>query len=261
MKNQWVCDTADFGKYGLLRALCRPQPEDEYRTLRLAVIWYMTPDAPMGKKEKKELRGYLEPESAAASLYQRCDPPLYDPLRKSAQITPPDVGNIETNSVFPKGTRFFRDVIPYSNAGKNKSAREEWAKEALRMVQVCQSELVFVDPDNGLEPKPANTTKPKHVRMDELTPLARTTNVERSLVVYQHPKMDRPLIHQVRTAIYRMDEALERPTFAMVYGRHRGGGWVYFLVSTAPNHRERLLARARKMLDGSWGEHFLMMGW
>ena len=52
------------------------------------------------------------------------------------------------------------------------------------------------------------------------------------------------------------------PTFAMVYGRYRGGGWVMFFVIAAEGHGERLFARAEGMVDGRgrWGEHFLMVG-
>jgi hypothetical protein len=37
MQNRYTADLGDFGKYGLLKALC--QSKDEERNLRLGVVW------------------------------------------------------------------------------------------------------------------------------------------------------------------------------------------------------------------------------
>ena len=40
MQDCYVGDAGDFGKYGLLRALCSPR-EDDLKTLSLGIIWYL----------------------------------------------------------------------------------------------------------------------------------------------------------------------------------------------------------------------------
>ncbi len=41
MQNRYTGDVGDFGKYGLLRALCS---DDGKRKLKLGVNWYLVPD-------------------------------------------------------------------------------------------------------------------------------------------------------------------------------------------------------------------------
>ena len=43
MQNRYTADLGDFGKYGLLKALCQSHGEDEERNLRLGVVWYLLP--------------------------------------------------------------------------------------------------------------------------------------------------------------------------------------------------------------------------
>jgi len=42
MQNRYTADIGDFGKYGLLRALC--STVDDGSKLRLGVVWYLVPD-------------------------------------------------------------------------------------------------------------------------------------------------------------------------------------------------------------------------
>ena len=43
MQNRYTADLGDFGKYGLLKALCQSYIEDEEPNLRLGVVWYLVP--------------------------------------------------------------------------------------------------------------------------------------------------------------------------------------------------------------------------
>ena len=42
MQNRYTGDIGDFGKYGLLRALC--SPVGEIQRLQLGVVWYLMKD-------------------------------------------------------------------------------------------------------------------------------------------------------------------------------------------------------------------------
>ena len=55
MQNKYVGELADYGKYGLLRALCNPKKSDGRRSLSLGVIWYLNPD----DNKKLQSRDYL----------------------------------------------------------------------------------------------------------------------------------------------------------------------------------------------------------
>ena len=269
MQNQWVGDSADFGKYGLLRALCCPQPEDEYRGLKLGVVWYLNPDdAPDPKKEKaataakvaKDERSYLDATvEANLWLYRDCDRALYDRLRKAtaAPNSPnsPDIETIQASSVLPRTTTFYSPPVP-----KDPDERTAWAEDAVAQTQAAKCGLVYLDPDTGMNQKPTtHDARLKNARLDELRPYLCGGQ---SLVVYQNSKYDGPMVRQVRRKKDELGAEFGLPTFAMVYGRYRGGGWVVFFVIAAEGHRERLFTRAEGMVNGKgrWGEHFLMVG-
>ena len=77
MQNRYVGDVGDFGKYGLLRALCRPSGA-ENRPLRLGVVWYLTTDETHNNDGRHI--GYLEPTPKNLRDFRACDPDLYDTL-------------------------------------------------------------------------------------------------------------------------------------------------------------------------------------
>ena len=244
MRNQWVADSADFGKYGLLRALCRPEPEDEYLTLRLGVVWYFTTGGP---------HDYLDPKSQDSHGYRDCDPSLYESLMKVRRSSP-TIKGIEAGGVLPEDTVYFPCLVPKRQGKVSAGKRKKWAQAAHDKTADC--DLVFVDPDTGIEPAGARgNTKPEHVRIDELTPY-----VERgqSLVVYQHQSRKETISEQVGGKMALLKRALNRPAFSMTYKRHKGDR-VIFLVAPAPDHWDCLLARAQVMLSKGWCRHFLMV--
>lgn len=51
MKNRYVGDLGDFGKYTLLKTLCGPE-SDRVPSLRLGIVWYLTRDDPSRKDGK-----------------------------------------------------------------------------------------------------------------------------------------------------------------------------------------------------------------
>ena len=261
-----MADSADLGKHGLLRALCNPEPTDEFRPLRLGVVWYLTPDDPEGdgdgkkpkSKPKTDPRAYLKTGDDEALLYRRSDPDLYDALRGMCREGFLALGEIEHSGILPQGTVFFSEPVPGKIGKETAPKRREWAGAALAAVEPC--DLVFLDPDNGLEPvrgedkaRKGNTSA-QHVRLDEIRPY-----VERgqSVVLFQTPAMNDTMIRQVAKKRRLLWNEFGVCPFAMVFGRYKDG-WLMFLVLPAHKHRERLLARGRAMVDGAWYEHFLM---
>ena len=172
MKNQWVADSADFGKYGLLRALCDPRAKDEYRPLSLGVVWYTTPDDYQDdSKADKDAFAHLEACNPIADRYKDCDPALHKKLAKIHSVCPKHIDQIERGGVLPNGTVFFQDSMPLMGNNDYKEERKGWARRALAATENC--ELVFLDPDTGLQPDSTaenNKTKPEHARFDELKP-------------------------------------------------------------------------------------------
>jgi len=163
MKNQYFGDINDYRKYALLRTLCGSDT-------RLAVCWMLTPDVsgPDGKRTK-----YLD----QPTCWRRFDPELFDSLRKAV----PNNRRV----AWAEEIGILRSACFYSRLlSDSKEQREQYFKDFLCCAH--HSELVFFDPDNGLE-VPSRPYGRKHsskyLYWNELT---ETWNTHNSVLLYQH---------------------------------------------------------------------------
>lgn len=171
MKHQYVGDINDYRKYALLRDLSAGGLN------RIGVCWMLTPsdDRPDGNK-----LGYLQkPEQN-----RHFDPELFDILAHAS--AEPDRRRLQTieDSGAIKGAVYFNDILPDDASGRR--AFMEICKSALHDV-----DLVFFDPDNGLEvslPKGRKNSS-KYLYLDEVTAFYGSG---KSLLIYQHfPRIER----------------------------------------------------------------------
>lgn len=193
MENKYVGDLGDFGKYGLLRYLCRG--------LRLGVVWYLVADEDHNAdgryirylnldQETSLLYGLSPGTKSFASQNERrfraCSPELYDALSRIVRDRARTVAEIRKRGVLPADTVFFEDVLELSARGRDerRKQREEWVDAALARTIDCDA--VFLDPDNGLELDPDNGRAlpgPKYVTYEEVR---RFRARGQSVIVYQH---------------------------------------------------------------------------
>jgi hypothetical protein len=130
MKNQYFGDINDYRKYGLLRVL---QSEGG----RLLVAWMLTPDD--GSRDGGR-RSYLRDPGAWAHY----DPELFAGLAELLRAAPaPAVSLIERSALLPR-TAYYSAVVPDSA-----TERDAWREGLLAAARGAN--LVFVDPDNGIE--------------------------------------------------------------------------------------------------------------
>ncbi len=168
MKNQYFGDINDYRKYGLLRALLSAGE------LNLLVAWMLTPDDD-GRGGK--LRDYLkQPEQ-----WRHFDPELYHGLASLLRsASSPQVSLIEGTSLLPRAT-FYAAEVPDA-----RSERDEWQRNIMELVSKSKADLVFFDPDNGIEvpsgPVGRNNSS-KYVTWQEIQ---ETWNAGCSLLIYQH---------------------------------------------------------------------------
>jgi hypothetical protein len=165
MKNQYFGDINDYLKYGLLRTICRSSD------LRLTVCWMLTPDD--GRSDGKKT-GYLN----APAIWRKYDAGLFDMLRAAVAGGRRNICVVETGEILP-GAAYHSDALI-----DDLQARRQYF-DRLESCAVS-SDLVFFDPDNGMEVK----SKPKgrkgsskFLYWDE----ARRINaLGKSLIVFQH---------------------------------------------------------------------------
>lgn len=225
MKNQYFGDINDYRKYGLLRGL------QSGGKLRLLVAWMLTPED--GGRDGG-LRSYLrQPEK-----WRRFDPRLFDGLAAVLRsASTPRVSLIEDSGLLP-GSRFYPAVVP-----DTRRERGVWW-EGL-MDSASGADLVFVDPDNGIEipSKPVGRAdSSKYVAWSEIEQLWATGC---SVLIYQHFRRE-----PREGFAARMAAELRRRTGARFAHAIRTAHVLFLLVSQAQHEED--LQSAVSCLSKRW---------
>jgi hypothetical protein len=170
MQNRYVGDIGDYVKLAILRALSPGS--------RLGVAWWLFLDE-NHNKDGRHIE-YLE----RSDRWRRFDPDLFDALQKVGASDRRNVRALEASNILAEAN-FADEMIPAGGpVGQRRQARQEWFLRVKRLL--ADANLVFVDPDNGLEPgfySHGSATAGKSVLMNELRELAIPG---RCLLVYHH---------------------------------------------------------------------------
>lgn len=171
MKHQYVGDINDYRKYALLRALSLSG------TNRIGVCWMLTPSD--GSSDGNKLSYLGRPHEQ-----RHYDPALFDLLAHTANE--PDrrrLHVIEESGALAK-VSYHNELLPDDTTGRQIFMAH--CAQAFRDV-----DLVFFDPDNGLEvslPKGRKNSS-KYLYLDEVAAFYAST---KSLLIYQHfPRIER----------------------------------------------------------------------
>ena len=254
MQDRYTGDVGDYGKYGLLRQICGLR--DDAEQLRLGVVWYR-PEPETVKldpaNDGKHI-AYLCPEQE--SRFRPCDSTLYEALREIVESRDRRVKRVEQAGVFGADALFYDTYIPgpaLSSRGEARAVpRQGWAEDAQRAVEGC--DLVFLDPDNGLEPKSASIRSvraTKYAYLEEVAPLVAR---DQSVVIYHHLSRRGTNTEQIARWLKRLRQELDpADIFALRYGR---GSPRAFFVLAQEHHTPILRKRADALLAPPWSEHF-----
>lgn len=179
MRHNFVNDIGDYAKYALLRALCASgQP-----TLRLGVIWYLTQHAESNNDGRKRAHlvtaGWDYLDSDLLARMRRIE----NGLQNQDQL---NVSLIEASGILPPSTAYFSEPIPrvLGTPRQRMSARAAWFEDARKAMAHC--DLVFLDPDNGLEVRSAPITSPLSSKYATVAEIATLLETGAGVVLYQH---------------------------------------------------------------------------
>jgi hypothetical protein len=255
VQNRYVGDLGDFGKYGLLRFLCGATDSVAQENLRLGIVWYLVPDE-QGTNDGCHT-SYLEHDQHRLRL---CDPALYDTLKVLVKKKDRFLGAVEKSTIFPAGTLFLDVPLSYSTSSGARQARlrlrSRWLDTAVAVMK--PADLVFLDPDNGLEVRSIARHErfgPKYVYFDELTPLAERGQ---SLVIYQHLCRRKTAIQQIEERLQLL-RSLFPDTACSALRYHRGSPRAFFVLAFR-NHRILLGERLQRFVSiHEWGRHFSLL--
>jgi len=161
MKHQYFGDINDYRKYGLLRLL------SARGKIRTAVCWMLTDSD--GKSDGKKTKYLSQPKK-----YRKFDPDLFDILQKSDR----NVESAERGNIIPSAVYHPRILTDKSKERTKYFAGFQVAAQGY--------DLVFFDPDNGIEVgsmKYGATGSSKYLYWQELI---ETYHAGHSVLVYQH---------------------------------------------------------------------------
>jgi hypothetical protein len=165
MKNQYIADINDYRKYGLLRGL------SVEGMIRTGVCWMLTPDD--GRSDGKFIQ-YLE----SPKKWNHFDPLLFECLSACIRDGDRHVSRIESDDILPN-TIFHSD--PLTNIPEQ---RTRYFTNLLD--QFRETDLIFFDPDNGLEVKSClygSKYSNKYLYWHELK---QAFSAGKSVLIYQH---------------------------------------------------------------------------
>lgn len=222
MRNQWVGDIGDFGKYRFLRSLFG-KPKDPVPKLpfgTLGVVWCYN------EREDNDYDFVRTPPEL-----RHLDDQLYDCL----QFLTGDYRNIpsvESGNILPTNT-FFSDPLN----DLNRDVRRTWIENAID--QTREAKVIFVDADTGIatehmtkkdakKRRTASRRSPKHIYVDEL---AQFSAEGKSLIVYQHFDRSSPWKQlRILTQRFRKEENLFKPIKVFLWHDR------FFITIVQPEH-------------------------
>lgn len=231
MQDRYSGDVGDYVKLSILRALAPGR--------RLGVGWWLFPDETHNGDGRHV--GYLNDPAA----WRDFDPATFDHLQGLVSSGQRTVGALESEALLP-GAIYFRDAIPTVGApAARRAARSKWFKTLGAALDPC--DLVFLDPDNGLETRRFNPGQAKAGKSVALAELAALRRPGRTLLVYHHQTRMRgghsfELEHwgaRLRACGFSQVDALRASAFS---------ARAFFLLDGAPELRARAAA-----LCGRWG--------
>ena len=225
MHNNYVGDFGDFAKYAMLRSLSA-------RTgLRLGVVWYLYTDP--CKDTDGQYLDYLD--KGKEHLYRHCDSELYDKLRDLRDAGDRNVAAVKNRGLLPKNVVFFDAPLSLSvlpkGTGKAKLQREQvrqqWFAEALAHTEAA--DLIFLDPDNGLEVRSTAYHQDKSPKFAFYREVDQFWRRGQSLVIYQHKNLHETAGMQIQNRFKELCGHLTtKEAYAIYLPSHSGR--IFFVV-------------------------------
>ena len=235
MKNQYVGDIGDYGKYGLLRFLAS-------YGIKIGVNWFLTEND--GSTDGK-FTTYLK--NPADRVY---DPELFDALQNIADHPDKTVKMIEQAGIIP-GAEFYGELLKGSSleADAREWNRRLWFNNSTLMLG--NAELIFADPDNGISYRKTVRTKDseKFILPEDV---AEYYNSGRNVVYYCHKGRRKQEAWEQAKAEIR-NHIRDAQLLAVTCHRGTQRSYIFVLHPDCYMKYEQIITA---FLDSEWGSMF-----
>ena len=161
--------------------------------------------------------------------FRDCDPPLFDVLTGVVKSNSRTIAGIQQASIWPTGTVFFDK--PAVNR-KQSAESDPWLDEAVEKVGKC--DLVFLDPDTGLEKRSKDLVDVEHCSYKDVR---RFWDQGASLVVYQHQAQRKGQVDQMAAVAAELEKEVGGRPWYLHFQR------MSLFVIPSRNRRDTLKAR------------------
>ena len=133
MKDLYIADIGDYGKYALLEAFCDAGE-------RVGVNWYYTEND--GTEDGKFTKYLKKPDE-----YRAFAPEVFDALKKIYE-TDRTIKAVEEAGILPDCCYFGMEMDFDGSPAEREWQRGEWF--AASLLDLASADLIYLDPDNGL---------------------------------------------------------------------------------------------------------------
>ena len=235
----------DFGKYALLNAVASSG-------LRLGVVWYLN--------EFEE--GNLDGKFISFDHLRTLDSQLCENLRL-IRTAKRHLSQVHSGGVLTTDTVFFDNALPrperpcYSPDRREteQQRREHWFECAFEAMSPTQ--LVFLDPDNGLAPIGLRTHSTRACKYAFESEVNTLLAAGRSVILYQHQSRNGTFEHQVRHSMLRFAN-VAKGAFAITF--HAYAVRAYIILPGNSTHKELLSNCCTRFLQKGWSRVFRILG-
>jgi hypothetical protein len=229
MRDDFVGDIGDFGKYALLNALAGSD-------FTLLVNWYFN-------NQRGRAFQYLHQEKK----YGKCCPRLYSAMQEIAKQVPSRLKEIESRRILPEKTIFFAEPVDGLNALQPQDQhRRKWHSLALEKAR--KADIVFLDPDNGLESEDnARNSKGFSKYFMTATEVQDYVAKDKSLILYHHFHRKESHTKQIQQLLKRLSLTTGVEAWGIRFGSVSPR--VYVVIPSA-RHRVKLKERFLSFADG-----------
>ena len=235
MKNQYVGDIGDYGKYGLLRFLAS-------YGIKIGVNWFLTEND--GSTDGK-FTTYLK--NPADRVY---DPELFDALQNIADHPDKTVKMIKQAGIIPDA-EFFGEMLKSSSlkADAREWNRRLWFNNSTLMLG--NAELIFADPDNGISYRKTARTKDseKFILPEDV---AEYYNSGRNVVYYCHKGRRKQEAWEQAKAEIR-NHIRDAQILAVTFHTGTQRSYIFVLHPDCYMRYEKIITA---FLDSEWGSMF-----
>lgn len=243
MKNKYFGDVGDFGKYALLSMILRTG-------FSLEINWYLTED---DNSTDGKFVEYFDNKDFS------CDEELRCFLHECILHKHRDVRELRSLNRFSEAP-VFEDVLQIkhinalSEAGRKlrEVHRKEWFEKSLKELGQC--DIIFCDPDNGIETKSLSKTSKDSVKYVFIDEIERVVNTGHSVIVYNHG--DRSKEEDYKERFKEIYQCVSDQTQLKVirYNRYSVRDYLFFIQN---EHQEAIERQINLLIkNNNWNKLF-----